>query len=470
MAKNKFPKWLLIVLIIFSALMITWQMLVCGTICTNGDFGSYRTAWNILSHHYVPDYWRPPVYPLYIGPLYEIFGECYGSILAMLGQWIVWVVGCWATWHILQYFGVHRVLCIATILSFLAFSGCWCLNNMGQADSFAIGGMPLFVLLLIRYIQLKRTSYIWWSGILLLMFIYLKPQFICLIPVVSIAWIYVSYRYRKHLMIASLIPIITILSITFYNWCLRRYQQVTVPLSVVSSVNNYLSMRMAGLIHVDEIENAEAREKLRPFIDADPGTDMPDYYYYWGEIYVVNNFAELERIWRHAYALHTDEMNRFVLHRFGQTINSSMFLVQGTQRPYILDSDKLYYKVSNAKYEISPKPDMIVDSTLFKYRQASKGTLIYPLYGIMDMPFWVAWLSIFLFTASYIGVWIKRRKFPVVAFMISATLLGGYLTVFIGAPCDWGRLVTPFCMLLFSTMAILLDRVCRRWGIGSKYK
>jgi hypothetical protein len=464
MAKNKFPKWLLIVLIIFSALMITWQMLVCGGVSDVYDTITYIRAWNVLSHHFVPDSFRPPVYPLFIGPLFDIFGDFWGLILILIGNWTVWIIGCWATWHILQYFGVVRQLRILTIFAFLFFTGAWALNNMVQTEAFAVGSIPLLTLTIVRYLQTRQRRFLVYCGFMLFELIYLKPQFIYLIPFVTVACVYATYKGRRHLVLSLMIPIVTVSSLCFYNWCLRRYQQMKMPLSIVTSMNNYTGMRMAGLIYVDEIENPDTREKLRPFIEADPGSDrVSDYWEIWS-MYP----SEMEDVWRHAYALHSVEMNNFILHRFVKALNYSIFCYRWEDRNFDTEVDIKYNKVSNM--EFTPSSDFVVGKDLFKYRQSPKGMVIYPLLDEVYIPFWVAWLSILLFTASYIGVWIKRRKFPVVAFMISVTLLGGYLTVFIGAPCDWGRLVTPFCMLLFSTMAILLDRACRRWGYWFNYK
>lgn len=85
-----------------------------------------------------------------------------------------------------------------------------------------------------------------------------------------------------------------------------------------------------------------------------------------------------------------------------------------------------------------------------------KGSAISPSYEL-SFPFWVSWLVIILFTLLYAAGWLRSHRFPVIAFLIAGTLSAGYVTAFIGAMGDWGRLVNPYTMLLFCAAAAILS-------------
>lgn len=291
---------------------------------------------------------------------------------------------------------------------------------------------------------------------LLITYLFLKPQFIYLIPLWATAWIYSTFKNKSHRKWTLVVFGIAIASVFAYQGALYYcYRQPYI--SKVSPVNNYYSLRMAGLIYPDEIEDSVARETLRPFIEADPGTDLPDYYLYWTETWRVHD-KTLNQIWHHAYSLHRSEAHSFILHRFPQLLTYNIFYKEGKHRQQQSAKDIAYYNASKEVIHTN-QADIIYGSDLFKSTTKSYNSLIYPFYGYMEIPFWFAWLTMASFTIWYCIKWVKEKRFPAVAFLMATLIFGGYIVVFIGAPSDWGRLVTPFSMILFSMVGILYTNV-----------
>ena len=452
--QDRFPRWLLLTLSVFALLMITWQTIVCGGETETCDTWSYFAAWEWLKKLH-PDPMRPPIYPLVLGPVFTIFSKPMATIIMMMIQWGIWIAGCRAMWLIARHFNVSRLIATTLVILLMVFPGAWMLNNVLQTDGPASGLVPIIVLQAIRYNCDRKYSTLMWAGAFLFILIFLKPQFMFIIPIWGITWIYLTRRCRKHLMTSILIVGSAIASLLVYKWSLYHcYRQNN--MTTVSAINNYMGLRMAGLIHVDEIENPQYREILRPFIEADPGLDMPDYFLYWQEIWKTPSNV-LDSINRNAYLLHTAEANRFILHRFPQSLNFRIFFTPTKPRPYDTPLHKRYYKACGFGPEYDR--DIIFGKDLLTVREMPPGCVIYPFYGHMDIPFWMAWLTIISFTIWYLRVWRKQRRFPVAAFYISALLWGQYVTTLIGANCDWGRLVTPVLMLLFAAGGIMVANV-----------
>lgn len=452
---DKFPTRLLILLVIFSIAMIIWQLILCKNGYAAGDTNTYIRAWERLKTFH-PDNMRPPVYPLFIGIIFDLFGRQFGGFLILVTNWTIWVAGCRWSWFIMRYLNVGKITCNIVVILMMIFPGVWVLNNMLQTEGVIIGSIPLLIWQLIRYCETRQSKWILYGGGLLITYVFLKPQFLFLIPLWGIAWIYATYRYRKQRLYSIAIVAAAFLSLGTYQYALYHcYLQKQI--STVSTINNYYSMRMAGLIRVEEIEDSIARETMRPYIEADPGTDLPDYYLYWRETWLVSNNS-LDEIWKNACRLHPKETCAFIWHRIPQSLNYDIFYTRGHNRRAETPIDIAYHKVLNTEPR-PDDPDIVYGKELFKVTPLTIGSLIYPLYGIMTIPFWISWLIMISFTVWYCVAWWKQKHFPVVLFFMAAILWGGYAVAFIGAPCDWGRLVTPYCMILFSTGGILFSNI-----------
>lgn len=456
---ERFPRWLLAALILLGCAMIIWQRIICGDIAYTGDSMSYFLAWNLLKDFH-PDYVRTPIYPFILRLIYSVFDVKTANFAMQVIQWSVWIAGCRWTWLILRHMHISKTISTAVVIFLMAFPGTWIWNNCLMTECWASAFIPLLVLQLIRYRETKKTPVIILGGTLMFLLVYLKPQLMFLVVLWGIAWGVATFDDKFHFRIVLLISAFVAGSLLFYKWSMHRcYLQNN--LSTVSPRNNYCSLRMAGLIHVDEIENPAAREILRKHIETDPGIDLPGHYLYWGETYMVSTNA-LDSICSNAYRRHAAEANRFILHRIPQTLSYSIFYSPARARPTDTQTHLSYYELEGLHPSPGVEniiPDIVFGKDLFAKKPSSLGQWIFPLYGIMDIPFWMAWVTMGAFIIWYLAIWCIKRRFPVVPFFIASITLCGYLTVFIGAPYDWGRLVTPFCMLLFAMGGIMVANV-----------
>lgn len=456
---ERFPLWLMATLVIFGCLMIAWQRIICGDIAYTGDTMSYFNAWNLLKTFH-PDYFRTPTYPFILRAVYGIFDTKTANLVLQLLQWGVWIAGCRWTWLVLRYLTVNRIISDTVVILLMAFPGCWIFNNCILTECWATGFMPLLVLQLIRYRQTRKRSTIIQAGILMFAMVYLKPQLMFLVVLWGIAWGVTTFGDKRRFQTVMLITALVAGSLMFYKWSMHKcYLQNN--FSIVSPRNNYCSLRMAGLIYVEEIENPSAREILREYIETDPGTDMPGRYLYWGEADKLSSNA-LDSICGNAYKRHMAQANLFFLRRVPQTLSHSIFYTPVQARPLNSQMHLDYYQLDGF---VPPPgydeyiPDIIFGKDLLCHKDSSLGQWIFPLYGIMDLPFWVAWLIIGSFTIWYVALWWKERRFPTVAFYIASIVFCGYITMFIGAPYDWGRLGAPYYMLLFAAGGIMVTNV-----------
>lgn len=452
---DRFPRWLLWLLIFFAIFIMCWQIYCSGSMGVIGDTYTYEKAWETLKTLH-PDIARPPVFPILLGICYEIFGVWWGQIAICAIQWGCWIWGLTLVWQTLLYLRVKRNWRIAAILICLPFYGCWVMNNAVQTDGFATGLIPLVIWELIRYRQTGRGRWIWWALVTLLGFLFLKPQFLFLIPVMTVGWLYVTWRNRRHRLRSLLIPGVSVAMVYIYFLCINHCYQIH-SISEVTNWNGYNSMRMAGLIKVDEIRDPKVREKLRPFIEADPGQNLPDYFLYWNEMYYLWH-DELEQVWQDAYRLHRSEANAYFLDHFRLSWEMKISLNRGRAHPLKTRGDSIWYELMNVSPE-DPE-DLIITSDMFYRDRAERGAYLVPLYDIATIPFWAAWLIMFSFTAIWVGRWIKFRRFPVIPFTIAAITVGGYCTAILGAYGDWGRLVTPYDLPLLIMAADSLFILC----------
>lgn len=436
---DRFPRWLLWLLIFFALFMMSWQVYCSGSMGNVGDTYTYEKAWEVLKTLH-PDICRPPVFPILLGVCYSIFGVWWGQVAVCAIQWGCWIWGLTLVWQILSYLKVKRNWRIGLVLICLPFYGCWVMNNAVQTDGFATGLIPLVVWELIRYRRTGARKWIWWALVTLLGFLFLKPQFLFLIPVMTVSWLYVTWRNRRHRMESLAIPGVSILLLYIYYLCVTHCYPIH-SISNVTNWNGYNSMRMAGLIKPEEIRDSVTRETLRPFLEADPGLNLPDHRLYWNEMFYLW-YDDLEQVWQDAYKLHRKEANAYFLGHFRQSWNMKISLNVGKAHPLKTRQDSIFLSLMNDNGEAPG--DLIVNSDMFYRDRAERGAFLVPLYDIATMPFWAAWLIIFSFSAIWIGRWIRFRRFPVIPFTLAAITVCGYCTAIIGAYGDWGRLVSPY--------------------------
>lgn len=432
------PLWLCITAIIAGAFFLTLQFTVYGQGSKSMDGYSYFNAWETLKTFH-PDMLRPPLYAIFTGIFYEIAGEKGALIIIPILQWGAYIASLWLVWTICGWLRISKGISIGVILSFLLLPGMWLLNNLSVPEPLCGCGMILLVWLSGRYLQSHRSIYLKWSVVLLLALVFTKSMFIFLLPVLTIFWGYSCRKNKRHLVTAFGGITLTIAMLAVYALCMKSCYAAA-GLTQASSWNRYYSLRMEGLIIPDEIDDISIRERFRPFYEKDPGRYTPGENLYWNEIWSFN-WSEMDYLIDNTVRHHPDETLHALLMQFPRTLPFSQF-----------------------RY-VEPGPDPAANPEL-KWNGIDRlrdGHYIFPLHDYLWFPIWVGWAITLLFSIFWIARWIKRDSFPALPFLIAATTVTGFVTIIIGAPDDWGRLMTPLDYLLpimaGSTLSIILKNI-----------
>lgn len=281
--KEAFPKWLLAIMVVFACSMTAWQWGVCGSMGMLGDYFDYLGAWENLQHLH-PHISRPPVYPLILGTSYGLFGETAGQFFLVLLNWTAWIIGSLLTWKIMSYLKVRRGFRIAVFIALMLFSGSWVYNNNLLPEALVQGLIPLQIWTFIKFLRTKRTIWILYSVLTALSLLFIKPQFICLYPVLTVFWVIVTFRNRHQLFAAICLTVLSGCVIGAYSLVLNHFYSLSGSISISTYWNRYCTLRMAGLIRIDEIRDPQARQALTPFILVDSGQYKPEFFMYEYEI------------------------------------------------------------------------------------------------------------------------------------------------------------------------------------------
>lgn len=453
-----FPKWLLAVMAVFACAMIVWQWAVCRSMGMLSDYFDYLDAWHTLTRHY-PHITRPPLYPLLLGVTTSLLGETAGHILLVALNWIIWMIGCRLSWSVMAYFGVNRVLRISVIFLLMLFSGSWVYNNNLLPEALCQGMVPLLIWQAIRFVRTRRTVWIVYTFLTALALVFLKPQFISLFPVLALVWGIAVRRNRHQLLVLSCSLVLSAGLVSCYAWTLRYVYSLSGTISVSTYWNRYCTLRMAGLIHTDEIRDSQARHALAPLIQADPGQYNPEVFMYEYELQRVSS-AQLQEIVDNVVRRHPAAAAKAFARPLYQELGRTFFPRNWHERMPRTAADTAYYQALGWDYRGEDPRCFRHGGELFMTSPEFKGSAISPTYGL-SFPFWISWLVIILFTGRTIGGALRSRRRDMVPFLMAGILIAGYVTAFVGAMGDWGRLVNPYTMLLLCAAGVLLTPLLR---------
>lgn len=420
---SRMPLWLTIVTILLGLLFLSLQGIVFrhGSMCM--DSWSYPIAWDSIIHGH-PDAVRPPVYSAIIGLTWEWLTMGYGNILLPIVQWTLYIASLQLVWIINSWFKVAKGFNIAAILSMLLIPGFWIFNNIMMAESVSLSGMVLLIWLSGRYIITSKSRYLWFSGLMMILLIFTKPMFIFLIPILAVLWGIIAWKNMRQIGISILLLSITGGFLWAYITEMKHTYGVA-SLTIASTHNKYCCLRADGIIIPEEISDPATREIFLPMYEADPGVQNPDNRY----IAEANVFTwpELDRLVREASSRHPYAEIDGIAYRIKTSMIHSQFF-------FFLYG---YDEETN---------DLVINwnGLTNKWEHG----FIFPFHRYLWFPIWVTaiiWLS---FSVIWIRRWGRTRKFPAMAFLVSATIFVCYATAILGAQDLWGRIMTPVTPLI----------------------
>lgn len=248
----RFPRWLLWAVCILSAALCIWQLALYKGVCMiMGDSYSYYNACIGLRELHIDDI-RPPVYPLFYGIMYAIFGHSYRAIGICVTQWAIYAATMLLVWDICMSLRLSRRTGSAVVLAYFLFPCFWCYNNVCLPESLSACLLVALIWSCARYYDTHRAAWQWIGAALLLMLIFTKPMFVCLIPVMALWWVADAAgaprrRRRAAFLTAAALVAVTSLPVAAYAMAQKEMTGVTM-LSKSSLLNRYATLRMAGII------------------------------------------------------------------------------------------------------------------------------------------------------------------------------------------------------------------------------
>lgn len=417
------PLWLTITTVILGLLFLSLQGLIFRHASMSMDSWSYPSAWWSLMDGHI-DEARPPVYSAIVGIVWEFLTMGYGNMLLPVIQWALYIAALQLLWRINTWLKVSKAFNAAAILSMLIIPGFWIFNNIIMAESVALSGMILLVWLTGRYILTRRNRYLLFSGLMLVALIFTKPMFIFLIPVLAVLWGVIAWKNARQTVTALAILAITGGLIWAYTAEMKRTYGVA-SLAIASTHNKYCCLRADGAIIPEEISDPVTREKYRPLYDEDPGVQNPENRYMM-EVYIFT-WPEIERLVKEAEQHHPHAEIDGIIYRLKTSMSQSQFFFY--LFGYYDDVDSMFYDWNGLS------------------RNRDDG-FIFPFHRYLWFPIWVTAAIWAAFTLIWLARWRKTRRFPAMAYFVSATILTCYVTAILGAQDLWGRIMTPVTPLI----------------------
>lgn len=424
------PKWLVATIIGLCGILCGIQLMVGGGATIYHDGPSYFVAWDALKLLH-PDEWRPPVYPIFAGGLTDLFGMSAGLCLILIFQWLFYAISLLILYNICRRIGVGKRISSIVVIGVLFLPGMWVLNNFTVAESVSGSMIVLWVWLSCKYYETRRASRLYWSGFLLAILVFTKPVFIILIPIAAIFWYITAGKNLRQIRAGATMLGCIICALIFYAWQIARFNDGNFALTRASDDNIYFCLRQDGLIIPDEIPVDSIRERFIPFYEKNPGVHQPGYSSIGLEV-MEFNWKEKKLMSRIALKNHPKEALVGTWERFRESATFSQTL-------YPEPGEIQYYH----RYIVTPK---------------EKIPFFFPFSKWFYTPLWLGWALLFAYLAVVAVQWRREHKTPVIQLLIGVGIFfAGMFTSIVGAMDSWGRLITPFNLMLVPITGYLLQ-------------
>ena len=210
----------------------------------------------------IPDVFRTPIYPFFIGVFRIIFGNSWAIALVFFQSILFLLSG--GVFYILSSKIVKNRKYVFWLTAFyLLYPGfvIYCFYIMTEA--IAISGMTLFAYFIFRMLQNPKSLWnVLWMNLCLMFLIFLRPVFIFLLPIIAIIFIYQIVKLKPKFIYGFC----GLIGLIFIGFCLFLYQKDITKrygihsISCVTVINNYFSFRYLGIIDPSLAPSPELKE------------------------------------------------------------------------------------------------------------------------------------------------------------------------------------------------------------------
>lgn len=420
------PRGFFAALAAVSATLLVWQLVEYGGASQAFyDTPSYFRAWDYIKtiHSHQT---RPPVYPFFVGGLRDIVGVPAMRVIVALVQWGIYVAMMPLAWQLCRRLGAGVRLTGAAVSLFLLVPGFWVLNNVVLPESMCGSLIVLLLWLVMVTIDSGSRRAMLWSAVTIVVLTMSKPVFVYLVALIPVVWFTSARKHDVKLKLPASLTAGVAAVICIYCMCTQHTHEV-MSISQTADFNRYIQLREEGLMRPQDIVGRnDLRELIAEYYARDPGTWHPFVTdSLWREINRIN-WPDLHWLNNNAMAHHPRETAVMYLKNFPRSADYDLFY-------------NPLYPPEVPQYWIHAWNDTDGSDPVL---------MIYPCYRQIRPQVWVGWMIGLWFVALWLWRWWRSGRFPAVAYAVGASMIGCYVVSIVGAPDDWGRLLSPVNMLL----------------------
>ncbi len=420
------PRGFFAALAAVSAALLVWQLVEYGGASQAFyDTPSYFHAWDYIKtiHSHQA---RPPVYPLFAGGLRDIVGVPAMRVIVALVQWAMFVAVLPLAWQLCRRLRAGVRLTGAAVSLFLLVPGFWVLNNVVLPESMCGSLLVLLMWLVMVTTDSGSRRAMLWSAVTIVVLTMSKPVFVYLVALIPVVWFTSARKHDVKLKLPASLTAGVAAVICIYCMCTQHTHEV-MSISQTADFNRYIQLREEGLMRPQDIVGRnDLRELIAEYYARDPGTWHPFVTdSLWREINRIN-WPDLHWLNNNAMAHHPRETAVMYLKNFPRSADYDLFY-------------NPLYPPEVPQYWIHAWNDTDGSDPVL---------MIYPCYRQIRPQVWVGWMIGLWFVALWLWRWWRSGRFPAVAYAVGASMIGCYVVSIVGAPDDWGRLLSPVNMLL----------------------
>lgn len=386
--------------IISAVEMIVFFILITLRGTEAGDTVTYFTAWDTLLTG-IPDSLRTPLYPVFVGSLRAVFGATAGRIAVCLIQCALFL--CSIRWFakLAEALTGNRTVTFWATAVYAIYPGPLTLNCMLLTESLALSGTTGLLWLTYKAFTRNDTKAAVGAAVVTCALVLLRPALIFIPLLFGLFWLIALIARKSTLRTAaiSLSGCVVALSILGgYCLAMKSTYGISSP-SSVSAINNYFTIREAGIIDSRQIGNPRMRQTVDSILAVRPlpGTLAET----WAEVDAISanaNPAEMAEFTTGAISAHPVETVRYLM---------------TVRLPEAVGDDAVYG-----------------GSVLAPVRALTK------LIGV-NIGGTLALLLVF------VVILLRNRSFELVKWLVAALFAATVATAVLGAQGEWQRLIVP---------------------------
>lgn len=388
-------------------------------IYTTVDTATYQSAYYKLISGSI-DGFRPPVYPIFIGGIYDLFGDVFGKYVIVLVQQLLFILSTGYFLKMLRYVlpDSKRIPLCATVF-YAAYPGIASWPHSIMSEPFAILFTVFIAYWMVNiWVKGARLHNVAMLILFVTLAIFTRPAHLFIIPTIlvfSLLLIF-SKRIRDALTIAVSILIPTVMTLIYCGEIEQKYG-IFSP-SEIGTINQFWALRQGHVIQPDDISDTRLREDL------------------------ISSY-EAEKLDRYPYTIsqHTICDWSFDMHEQYGAKNLEQAVKNAISRSPVDFIKDIVIRLTNASH----KP---ISGWALKLPLQ-----VEPVITALDFQFnFLYWVL-----AAYgimLIIYLKKKKgIPVISITFYVMTLFFLATIILGAPRSYGRLFVPMIPIFIILVA-----------------